>query len=67
MKNYVFFQQKENLTIWALTVLIIMAFVMMHFQYKKTAQNSEYPNATTSKARVSTPNQTEVPHLIPAL
>jgi hypothetical protein len=66
MKKYNFFQQKENLTIGALSLLIIMACVMMRLQHNKEAQNSKYPNAT-SKARVTTPNQTEVPHFIPAL
>lgn len=67
MKKYNFFQQKENLTIGALSLLIIMAFVMMRFQHNKTSQNSEYPNATTSKARTITPNQTKIPHFLPAL
>lgn len=66
MKKYFFILQKENLTIGALTLLIIMAFVMMRLQYNKDTQNSEYPNAT-SKAKVTVPNQTEVPHFLPAL
>jgi hypothetical protein len=67
MKKYVFLQQKENLTIGILSLLIVMAFIMMHLHYNKEAQNSEYPNATTSKAKVTTPNQTEIPHFLPAL
>lgn len=67
MKKYIFLQQKENLTIGTLTLLIVMAFVMMHFQYKKDAQNSDYTNATTSKAKGVIPNQTEVPRFLPAL
>ncbi len=67
MKNYSFFQQKENLTIGALTLLIVMSFVMMRLQYNKTVQNSEFSNATTSKAKGTAPNQTEIPHFLPAL
>lgn len=67
MKKYHFFQQKENLTIGMLSLLIVMAFIMMRLQYNKDAQNSEFPNATTSKAKVTIPNQTEIPHFLPAL
>jgi len=36
-------------------------------QYNKTVQNSEFSNARTSKAKATVPNQTEVPHFLPAL
>lgn len=67
MRNYSFFQQKENLTIGALTLLIVMAFVMMRLQHNKDAQNSEFSKATTSKAKITAPSQTKVPHFLPAL
>jgi preprotein translocase subunit YajC len=67
MKKYNFFWQKENVTIGALMLLIVMAFVMMRLQYNKDTKNSQYPNSVTSKAKVTIPNQTEIPHFIPAL
>lgn len=65
MKKHIFRQQKENLTIGMLSLLIVMAFIMMRLQYNKDAQNSEFSNATTNKATM--PNQTEIPHFLPAL
>ncbi|WP_338763341.1 hypothetical protein WAF17_19425 [Bernardetia sp. ABR2-2B] len=67
MKKYIFLQHKENVTIGALLFLIVMAFVMMRLQYNKDKKDSEYPNATTSKTKVTPPNQTETPHFLPAL
>lgn len=67
MKKYVFLHQKENLTIGALMLLIIMAFVMVRFQYTTKQNNSDSTNITTSKTKVTTPHQTDVPHFLPAL
>lgn len=66
IRKYIFSLPKENITIGALMLLIIMTFVMINFQNDKSSQDSEYPN-TTSKAKRTTPNQTEVPHFLPAL
>ncbi len=67
MKKYIFLQQKENVTIGALMLLIVMTFVMMRLQYNKDKQSSQYPNTTTSKAKLTPSNRTEVPHFLPAL
>ncbi len=67
MKKRIFFKQKENLTLYTLTLLIIMTCVMMRFQHNNKAQHSEYSDITTSKAKTETPNQREVPHFLPAL
>ncbi|WP_338790155.1 hypothetical protein V9L05_04315 [Bernardetia sp. Wsw4-3y2] len=48
-------------------LLIVMAFVMMRLQYNTDKQSSKYPNATTSKAKLTPSNRTEVPHFLPAL
>lgn len=69
MKKYIFLQQKENLTIGALILLIVVSLIAMRYQHssKNTNQNSNYPNATTSTSKLTKPNQIDVPHFLPAL
>lgn len=69
MKKYIFLQQKENLTIGALILLIVVSLMVMRYQHlsNNSNQNSEYPNVTTSKSKVTKPNQIDVPHFLPAL
>jgi hypothetical protein len=65
MKKHIFFNQKENITLLSLMVLIVLSFVLMRFQYDSTTKNQD--SSTISKAKMPTTNQTEVPRFLPAL
>jgi hypothetical protein len=65
MKKHIFFNQKENITLLSLMVLIVLSFVLMRFQYNSTTKNQD--SSTISKAKMPIKNQTEVPRFLPAL
>ncbi len=74
MEKQLFFRQKENTTFLALLALIVLSFVLMHFQHNKNISSDKSTNpdsiTTTSKLKVNSNSKNiknNIPAFLPAL